>query len=250
MGTGENQGIAGLIIRGSAAKKVIIRAIGPTLVQEGVEGVLTDPVLELRGPDGSLLVRNDNWREGQEQEVKDSGIPPRDDREAAIVATLEPGNYTAIISGKNGSTGVGLIEIYDLDAAGVSRLANLSTRGAVGKSDSVIIAGFILGDDEGDANVVIRGIGPSLAARGVVNTLQDPTLELRDRDGALVFSNDNWQDNKAQAATISSSGLAPTDERESAIAASLAPAAYTAILAGRNDGTGVGSVEIYVTEQP
>ena len=250
VGTGENQGIAGLIIRGSGSKKVIIRAIGPTLAQEGVQGVLEDPVLELRGPDGSLLFTNDNWRQDQEQEVKDSGIPPRDDRESAIVATLEPNNYTAIISGKNGSTGVGLIEIYDLDSDGASRLANLSTRGAVGTSDSVIIAGFILGNNEGNADLIVRGIGPSLAARGVANTLQDPTLELRDRDGAVVFSNDNWQDNEAQAATISSRGLAPTDERESGIAASLAPAAYTAILAGRNGSTGVGSVEIYVTEQP
>ena len=229
---------------------MIIRAIGPTLAQDGLQGVLQDPVLELHGPDGALLLTNDNWRDTQEEQIKDSGVPPRDDRESAIVVTLEPNNYTAIISGKDGSTGVGLIEVYDLDSGGASRLANLSTRGEVGRSSSVIIAGFILGSNDGDADLVIRGIGPSLAARGVANSLQDPTLELRDRDGTLVFSNDNWQDNEAQAATVSSNGLAPTDERESAIAFSLAPAAYTAILAGRNGGTGVGSVEVYVTEQP
>ena len=238
-----------MIVRGSVSKKVIIRGIGPTLGQNGVSNVLADPVLHLHGPDGEVLFTNDNWRDSQEAEIKATGIPPLDDRESAMITTLAANStYTAIISGKDETTGLGLIEVYDLDSDGESQLGNLSTRGLVGTADSVIIGGFILGNNTGTADLVIRGIGPSLEARGVANALQDSTLELRDGNGALILTNDNWQDTPGQATRVTASGLAPTDPRESAIAVTLSPASYTAILAGRNDSTGVGMVELYYTQ--
>lgn len=192
---------------------------------------------------------NDNWRDTQEEEIKATGIPPLHDAEAAIVVTLEPGNYTAVVGGKNESTGVGLVEVYELDRGGSSRLGNISTRGSVQTGPDVVIGGFILGGNEGNANVIIRGIGPSLVKFGISNPLVDPTLQLRDGDGALLMTNDDWQDDPDQTVQIRASGIPPEDERESAIAASLRPGNYTATLAGRNDGTGVGIVEVFAREQ-
>ena len=161
--------------------------------------------------------------------------------------TLAPGSYTAIISGKNGTTGTGLVEAYDLDSSSTnSRFYNISTRGQVLTGDMVMIGGFILGRNNANANVILRGKGPSLTAFGVSGALADPTIELHDGDGALIRANNDWQDDPSQAGIISASGLAPTDPKESAIAASLAPGNYTVILAGRNGGTGVGLVEVFV----
>lgn len=245
VGTGDNQEIGGFIITGGA-KRVIVRGIGPALTKAGVAGALADPVLELHRGDGFLLVRNNNWRDSQEAEIAASGLAPTFDVESAIIITLPAGNYTAILSGNNGGTGIGLVEVYDLDPSpAISKLGNLSTRGFVQTGDRVMIGGVILGRNAGSENVIVRGLGPSLAAFGVSNTLSDPTLELRNADGTLIKSNDNWQDDPAQAATITAAGLAPTDPNESAIAASLAPGNYTAILAGRNSGTGIGLVEFY-----
>ena len=241
--TGDNVLIGGFIVAGPDQKKVLIRGIGPSLGSFGVADALADPTLELHGSDGTLLASNDNWKSDQQAEIEATSIPPSDDLESAIVATLaaDGAGYTAIVRGKNGITGVGLVEAYDLDTAANSKLANISTRGFVDTGDNVLIGGFILGG--GSAKVIARAIGPSLTAFGVVGALQDPTLELHDGNGTLVSSDDNWKD--TQEAEIMATGIQPTDDLESAIVATLLPGSYTAIVRGKNDTTGVSLVEVY-----
>ena len=209
--------------------------------------MLADPVLELHGPGAFATITNDNWRDDpvQEAAILATGIPPTNDLESAIDATLNPGAYTAIVRGKNNTSGVALIEVYDLSQAVLAKLANISTRAFVSTGDDIVIAGFILGNNSGNDRIVVRGIGPSLAALGVPNALANPTLELRDSNGALLVANNNWQDNPAQAAELTAAGLAPANQLESGIAATLPPGLYTALLAGLNNGTGVGLVEVY-----
>ena len=245
MQTGDSVMIAGAIITGNEPKKVIVRALGPSLAQAGINDLLVDPVLELYGPNGSLITTNDNWKETQQADIEGTGLPPNEDAESAIVATLPPGSYTAVVRGQDGSSGIALVEIYDLSSGGDSRLANISTRAFVQTDENVLIGGFILGGNDGFADVILRGIGPSLASSEVPETLADPILELRDRNGELLLGNDNWQDDSAQATQISASGVAPNDPLESAMAVSLPPGHYTTILAGVNGGDGIGLVEIY-----
>jgi hypothetical protein len=237
--------IGGFIVTGTAPKRVIVRAIGPSLQQLNVPNPLPDPVLELHGPSGALMTSNNNWRDTQEAEIIKSQLAPSNDLESALIATLPPGAYTAVVQDRNGATGVGLVEIYDLDLAAGAKLGNISTRSFVQTGDDRLIGGFILGSNNGAAKVVVRVLGPSLMQSGIGNALADPTLELRDSNGALLLTNDNWQDDPNQAAQITASGLAPTNPAESALATSLFPGAYTAIAAGRNGGTGIGLVEIY-----
>ena len=245
--TGDNVGIGGFIITGTAAKHVLLRAIGPSLTQFGVPNVLPDPLLELHGPEGFTTIVDDNWRDDplQAAQIEATGLAPTNDLEAAIDANLNPGSYTAVVRGKNNTSGVALVEVYDVDEAALAKLANISTRAFVSTGADIIIGGFQLGGHPGDARIVIRGIGPSLTAFGVTNALANPTLELRDGNGALVIANNDWQDNPAQAAQLIAAGLAPTNQLESGIAATLPPGAYTALLAGLNNGTGVGLLEIY-----
>ena len=160
--TGDRALIAGTIITGSAAKKIIIRAIGPSLSSSGISDALADPVLELYGADGTLITSNDNWKDTQQAEIEASGVKPVNDKEAAIVATLMPGNYTAVLRGKDNTTGVAVAELYDLDTAVDSRLGNISTRGFVQTGENVMIGGFILGGNNNIGSVIIRGLGPSL----------------------------------------------------------------------------------------
>lgn len=245
--TGDNIGIGGFIITGSAPKHVLIRALGPSLTQVFVPNVLANPVLELHGPTGFATVTNDNWREDPVQEalIQATGIPPTDDFESAIDAHLAPGSYTGLVSGKNNTSGAGLIEVYDLDQAALSKLANISTRAFVSIGDDIIIAGFILGNHSSAGRIAVRGRGPSLAATNVPNALANPTLELRDGNGALLRQNNDWQDDSAQAAELAARGLALTDALESGIVATLPPGLYTALLSGVNQGIGVGLVEVY-----
>ena len=192
--------------------------------------------------DGTLLSSNDNWKTDQQAEIEATTISPTNDFESAIVATQPAGAaYTAILRGKNGSTGVGLVEAYDLDTAANSKLANISTRGFVDTLDNVLIGGFILGG--GSAKVIVRAIGPSLTGAGVVGALQDPTLELHDALGVSINSNDNWKD--TQQSEITATGIPPSNDKESAIVQTLPPGSYTAIVRGKNDTTGVGLVEVY-----
>ena len=226
---------------------MLLRAIGPSLTQFGVPNALPDPVLELHGQGTFATITNDNWRDDpvQEAAIIATGIAPTNDFESAIDATLNPGAYTAVVRGKNNTSGVALIEVYDLNQAVPSKLANISTRAFVSTGDDIVIAGFILGNHSGDDRIVARGIGPSLTGFGVTNALANPTLELRDSNGALLIGNDNWQDNPAQAAELTAAGLAPANPLESGIATTLPPGLYTALLAGVNNGTGVGLVEVY-----
>ena len=241
--TGNNAMFGGFIITGNAEKKVVIRAIGPSL-QASLPGALTDPVLELRGAEGSLIRQNDNWRNdpSQASELEANKVAPTHNLESAIVATLVPGNYTATVTGKNGTSGVGLIEVYDLNESADSKLANISTRGVVQSADNVLIGGFILGGANANAEVLVRAIGPSLATVGVNNSLSDPTLELRDGNGVLLRSNDNWKDQ--QRTDIEATQIPPTMDSESAIIADLPPGLYTAIVAGKGSN-GVGLIEVY-----
>ncbi|MGI8889649.1 MAG: SGNH/GDSL hydrolase family protein [Chthoniobacterales bacterium] len=241
VGTGENVLIGGLIVSGTVAKPVIIRGIGPSLADSGIASPLADPTLELY-QSGVLIQSNDNWKDTQQTEIAATGLQPTDDLESAIVATLDPGDYTVILRGQSGGTGIGLFEAYDLDTTVASTLGNTSTRGLVSAGDDVLIGGFIVGNGGSDT-VVVRAIGPSLADSGVANPLPDPTLDIYDSNGALVRSDDNWRD--SQESLIQSTGLAPTNDLESAVIRSLAAGSYTAIVSGKNGGTGVALVEVY-----
>jgi hypothetical protein len=209
--------------------------------------VLVDPVIELHGPGAFATITNDNWKDDPVQEalILATGLAPTNDLESAIAATVAPGAYTAIVKGNNNTSGVGLVEVFDLSQAVLAKLANISTRAFVDTGDGIVIAGFILGGNNGDDGIVMRGIGPSLTSLGVPNALDDPTLELRDSNGALLIADNDWQDDPIQASEITAAGLAPEIPREAAIAATLPPGSYTALLAGRNNGTGVGLVEVY-----
>ena len=239
--TGDNALIGGFIITGTQPKKIIVRAIGPSLTT--FPDRLADPTLELRDSTGALVASNDNWRSTQEAEIIASTVPPTNDLESAIVATLAANSagYTAIVRGANNGTGIGVVEVYDLDAAGDSRLANISTRGSVQTGNNVLIAGtIVLG--QAAQRVIVRALGPSLTIAG---NLADPTLELRDGNGAVLMANDNWR--STQEAEIIATTVAPTNDLESAIVATLPAnnAAYTAIVRGANDTTGIAVVEVY-----
>jgi hypothetical protein len=245
--SGDNAGIGGFIITGAAPKHVLIRAIGPSLTGFGVPNALANPALELHGPAAFATMVNDNWKDTQGSAIQATGIAPSQDLESAIDATLDPGAYTAVVRGSNNTAGVALIEVYDLNPAVPAKLANISTRALVSSGDDIVIAGFILGNSpQANADrIVVRGIGPSLTAFGVSAALANPTLELRDNNGALLMANNDWQDNPAQATELTAAGLAPTNNLESGIAATLPPGSYTALLAGVNNGTGIGVVEVY-----
>ena len=247
--TGDNALIGGFIINGNESKRLLLRAIGPSLNANGnpIPGRLDDPILELRDADGALITSNDDWKDSaQRAEIQQSGIAPDDDRESAILRLFEPDlPFTAIVRGKDNATGIGLVEAYDLNPVANSKLANIGTRGFVETDDNVMIGGFIAGlQDRTSTAVVVRALGPSLTSKGVPNALQDPTLELHDQNGAILASNDNWGTDP-NAREVAETGLAPTDPRESAIYSSIAPGAYTAVVRGNNRTTGVGLVEVY-----
>jgi hypothetical protein len=236
---GENVLIGGFILVGDVPKKVIFRALGPSLGAAGVNGALEDPVLELFR-DSTLLARNENWRDDQEAAIVGTGVAPRDDREAAIVRTIEPGVYTAILRGAGGTTGIALVEGYDLDQRPDSKLANISTRGFVATGNNVMIGGFIVGPT---TRVVVRALGPSLGNAGIQDALQDPALQVVNENGTLVSENDDWQGGQRQE--IEAIGIAPSDPRESALVATLTAGSYTAVVRGVRGTSGVGLVEIY-----
>ena len=266
--TGDNVMIGGFIVQGMAPKRVIVRAIGPELTQYGVPNALSNPTLELYNGAGALIGSNDNWQHtiiggiitsNQVRDIINSGYPPGDGRESAIIADLPAGNYTAIVKGVNNLTGVALIEVYDLSPESDSILANISTRAFVQTGDNVVIGGFTL---QGTASerVIVRALGPELTQYGVPDALANPTLELHDSTGALIASNNNWVTTiiggiitSNQVHQIQASGYAPGNPLESAIIADLPAGNYTAIVRGVNDMTGVALVEVYdlgATEAP
>jgi hypothetical protein len=242
VGAGNDVGIGGFIMKSTgASKKVLIRAIGPSLSAAGISNPLQDPVLELHDSTGLVSV-NDNWRSSQETEIQQSGLAPTDNRESVIIATLPPGNSTAIIKGAGNTTGVGIVEIYDLQPS-VGELGNLSVRANVQTGDNALIAGVIIGAGD-PRRVVFRAIGPELKSFGVPTALDDTTLEVRDPNGVLIGVNDNWKD-ATNAAEVTASGLAPSVDSESAVLTTLGPGRYTSVVRGANNTAGVGLAEVY-----
>jgi len=240
--TGDDVLIGGFVISGTEPKKMIIRAMGPSLP---VPGKLADPVLALHASDGSVLAQNDNWN-ARRTDVLSTGFVPNDEHESAIVTTLQPGAYTAILRGLGGTAGVALVEVYDLSPESNSRIINISTRGKVETADNVMIGGFVIGGDQ-PTKVMVRALGPSLAAHGVPGVLADTNLNLHDSNGAIIASNDDWQTDQKQE-IIDSNIPPPGDPRETAIVRTLAPGPYTAIVRGKNNVTGVALVEVYNLE--
>ncbi|MEP6699068.1 MAG: matrixin family metalloprotease [Verrucomicrobiota bacterium] len=242
VGVGDSVLIGGFIISGTVAKQVIFRATGPSLAGAGIAGALADPTLEVRDSTGALIASNDNWQtSAQASQIASSGLAPTNSLESAIIATLAPGSYTAIVQGRNSSTGVGLVEGYEIGTE-AAKLANIATRGRVGTGDDVLIGGIIISGST-SKSVLIRAIGPSLA-NYINGALLDPVLELRNSSGSVVATSDNWN-TSSQYSQIVASGLAPADSRESAIAATLSPGSYTAIVNGAANTTGVALVEVY-----
>lgn len=246
---GENVLIGGFIITGNEPKRVAIRAIGPSLSRVGVSDALADPVLELRASSGSVIATNNDWKDDSETErqCRNSGVALQDDRESAVIASLSPGAYTAIVTGLGNTTGSGLVEVYDLDQDADSKLANISTRGLVQSTGNVMIGGFILGGGNGaGTKVLVRALGPSLRQAGISNGLGNPRLELYDGNGSLLRANDNWRD--AQESEIQRSGAAPADDTESAIVDTLPAGSYTAVVSGKDASAGIGLIEVYNLE--
>jgi hypothetical protein len=249
VGTGDRVLIVGFIVVGTENKKVILRGVGPSLQ---LQGRLADPTLELHASDGTVLSANNNWRDHQETEINATGIPPTNALEPAIVSTLQArplaqggASYTAILTGEGDKTGIGVIEIYDLNSGANAKLANISARGFVGTGDDLLIGGFVSGPiGRTPVKVLIRALGPSLTAFGVSGALQNPLLELHDANGTLMM-NDNWKD--APEASEIQATLPPKDDRESAMITTL-PAGnsgYTVVVRGANSTTGVALLEIY-----
>ncbi len=243
VGTGDNGVIGGFIVQGSQPATVVLRGIGFSLPAIGINNALEDPVIELHSGD-SVISMSDDWIDDSwASTVASYHLDPTNSRESAILATLNPGNYTVVLRGfDSDATGTGLIELYDLHTTG-GRAGNISTRGTVGGSDQVLIGGFVIGGSQ-TKDVVVRAIGPSLASAGIAGPLNDPMIELHDSSGAVVASNDDWQSGP-NAAQIQSTGLAPTNPAESALLATLSPGSYTAIVRGANNATGVALVEVY-----
>jgi len=242
--TGEQILIVGFIIGGTENKMVLIRGLGPSLAGLGVPGPLANPTLSLFDHTATLIAANDNWKSMQQAQIQATGLAPSNDFEAAILATLSPGAYTAFLQGKGATTGIGLAEIYDVDPSVNAQATNLSGRGFVGTGNDVLIGGIIVGGPTGSMQrVLVRALGPSLGSVGVASPLANPTLSLCDANGNVIANNDNWQD--SQQANIAATGKAPPNTKESAILALLAPGKYTAIVAGKNGTTGVGLIEFY-----
>jgi uncharacterized delta-60 repeat protein len=238
--TGDNAMIGGFIVTGTQQKKVIVRGIGPSLP---LAGALADPIIEVHGASGELLAINDDWNNAATRdEIIASGLAPSHPKESALWGILNPGTYTVIVRGKNDTTGIGLFEVYDLDAHVDSKLANVSTRGFEGSGNDVIIGGVIL-SGAGPTRVLFRAIGPSLTNFGVANALEDPILELRNGDGVLIAINYDWRDD--QEAQIIATGLPPSNNLESAIVRDLGPGNYTTIVHRINDNTGVAVIEAF-----
>ena len=243
--TGDKVLIGGFIITGTEKKTVIVRGIGPSLA---MPGALADPVIEVHGPSGELLATNDNWKEAAtKQEISDSGLAPSNELESALWGIINPGAYTVVLTGKDGGTGIGSVEVYDLDQSADSRLANISSRGFVDTGDNVMIGGLIVGGGSptGTSNVIVRALGPSIPVNGA---LANPTVELHDGNGAVVAFNDDWKtrpDGSSQQAEIEATTLPPSNDLESALLRRLSPGDYTAIVRGNSGSTGIGLVEVY-----
>jgi hypothetical protein len=244
VGSGANALIGGFIVTGSESKAVVLRALGPSLGSTGISGALADPVLTLYNASGTPIATNDNWQTGQQaSQITAEGLAPTVPAESAIRETLAPASYTAVVTGKNETSGVALVEMYDLSPSGHSKLANISTRGTIGTGDEVLISGFILGEVR-SSTVVLRVLGPTLASFGIDHPLGDPVLTVYNSYGTILASNNNWQDDP-YAEDVEQNGLAPANDTEAAIVLHLPAGAYTTLAFGANGSTGVGLVEVF-----
>jgi glucose/arabinose dehydrogenase len=242
--TGDSVLIGGFILTGSESEDVVLRGIGPSLAAVGIPAgeVLANPKIELHDSTGALIATNDDWMQGPDANaISALGLAPGNNLESALFAHLAPGSYTTIVNDASGERGIGLVELYTTDPAIAANPVNISTRGVVQTGDDVMIGGFII-DGTDLRQVVIRAIGPSLGSFGITNPLADPILELHDKNGFLMETNDNWKTNQAE---VEATGFAPSDDRESVIVTTLSPASYTAIVRGANGSTGIGLVEVY-----
>ena len=243
---GDKAMIGGFIITGNASKSLVLRGIGPSLSAFNLSDLLLDPELELRGSSNNLIFKNKNWKDDQRPLIEGTNFQPKDDRESVIVITLNAGAYTALLSGKDDTEGIGLVEIYDTNPAAASELGNISTRGMVRTDDKVMIGGFTLGGPNNATRIAVRGRGPSLSQFNLSPLLANPVLELRNENGTIMVTNDDWQDDPVSAANLTANGLGLSDPKESGIFISLTPPGqFTAILSGKNGGIGIGLVEIY-----
>jgi hypothetical protein len=241
---GDNVLIGGFIVTGPNSKSVVLRALGPSLSGFGLSNVLSDPVLSVYDSSHTLIASNDNWQSDPNHFLLEAnGLAPTNLLESATVQTLAPGAYTVVVRGNGPTPGISLVEVYDLSPLSNSKLVNMSTRGAVGTLDNVLISGFIVGDVE-SATVVVRALGPSLAAYGVSGVLSDPVLTIYDSTGSAIATNAHWQDD-INAALVQKNGLAPPSASESALVLHLPAGAYTAIVSGASGDTGIGLVEVY-----
>ncbi len=248
VGTNQDALIGGFIVLGNTPKTVAVRALGPSLADAGLSGVLANPTLELHDGTGALINFNDNWQDApNKQAIIDANLAPTKPNESVILATLpataQGSAYTAVIHGASGGGGFGLVEVYDLDSSPGSNILNISTRGNVQTGNNIMIGGFIVFGDN-DQRVLVRGLGPSLAAQGISDPLSDPTLSLVDGNGLEIDANDDWQNNP-DAAEIEASGLAPNNPKESTVVMTLPAGQYTALVRGANGATGTGLVEAY-----
>jgi hypothetical protein len=249
VGTGDGVLIGGFIIAGTAPKTVIMRALGPSLTSSGVAGTIADPTLALYDAQGNAIAENDNWREGPDAELISATLPPSDDREAAIARPLQPGAYTAVVRGAGGTTGIGLVEIYDVEPQSDSKLLNISTRVEVSSGARAMIGGFIVPSGP-SARILVRAIGPSLANAGFPfpRYLSYPKVELRDAGGNLIATNSEWI-HSPQKGQIAETGLPPMSDSEPAILVTVPPGNYTAVVQGTSFPTGTALVEIYALER-
>ncbi len=252
VGTGDNVLIEGFIVQGPSGskKKIIVRAIGPSLLPFGITDALANPTLEIRDSNNALIASNNDWKNtilggiissDQSAEITASGVAPSNDLESAIIANLSPGSFTAVVRGVNNTVGTGVVDAYDLSAGSAARVANIATRGLIQPGDKLMIAGFIV--QNGPVRAVILATGPSLTAFGINNALPDTTLQLRDQNGVIVRENDDWQSD--QKAELEATGLQPSDPKESAMIVTIQPGQYTAQVRGKPEATGIGVVQVF-----
>jgi hypothetical protein len=243
--SGDGVAIAGFIVSGSTPKRVLIKGLGASLGDFGIVNPLQDPILDLHGSSGNAIANNDDWQTATSANQIPLDLQPADSREPAILATLQPGTFTAILRGKNGASGVGLIEIDDLSTGAGSKLTNVSTRGFVGTGENVMIGGLILSGGSGKRQILVRALGPTLAQVpfNITGNLTDPTLMLVDANGTVVASNDDWR--SSQQNEIQATGLAPPNDREAAILATLPTGNFTVIVSGKNGETGIALVDVF-----
>jgi len=239
--------IGGLIITGTESKLVALRVLGPSLSGSGIVGAVGNPSLTVYDSTGQVVATNDDWAtDPASAGLIAVGLAPSDPLEAATQQSLAPGAYTVIARSQDGTSGVGLVEAYDVSPTSNSKLGNLSTRGFVGLGEDALIGGFIVGD-VANSPLIVRAMGPSLAGLGTSDALDDPSLTIYDGNGTAIAANDDWEDG-AHKLEVQNNGLAPVDASESALSLFLPPGEYSAIVDSANSGTGVGLVEVYALE--